>query len=607
MYLPLLKKIQALLALMLIGIAIASYGYSNYIRSQSEEIDSVQIAPAETSQTAMSILPIREKVSSLDSAHRYIKIKFSDEALNLDKLNVYIPHHRPRLEIVNSSEGIEIKSISSSSKPLTNNLAVLSISDPLALEKGELILKQTMVGGINKVQPFELSKIYYSDVVDYSRISDIRGFFEGTIKPLALGFQIFLAVYALTLGLIVRVTTIVWIGVFFLTTSIITIGTLIPHNIMPQDTFRFIFITLSGLPGIVLLGLWAEIGKRNIARLIRPIAIVSCVVNGFLITIFPHEGEKIYIFLNAPFILAGYALLLLEIIKSTGFGSRASKVIFVGCYIVLFLGWAHDLLLHTQILNYGFYLGQFTRLAFVLICASYLLDYQYRIYQQANIKSEHQRRIIEEQALTIRKNLTAELEWRQAKAVEHERNRMKRELHDGISGNLISILSVANQATNRDLRIERLARQAISELKTVVETSSLDTGRLGHFISIFRENYAPLYDINDADVAYRLSPEALDLTIKAELGMDIIRVLQECYTNIVKHAPGARVEVLITTDAKEVVELRIQNTFSLKGLKVDSTGSGLQNIAHRIEKWGGFVTHKVQGSEFSLVIALPTK
>ena len=187
-------------------------------------------------------------------------------------------------------------------------------------------------------------------------------------------------------------------------------------------------------------------------------------------------------------------------------------------------------------------------------------------------------------------------------AVEGERSRIARELHDVVTHNVSVMVVMAGaarktlernpaQATQALLEVEAAGRSAMAELRQVMglltesaqeehrlaPQPSLD--QLGALVSRIRATGVPIdYRVLGEP---RALPPGLDLTA--------YRVVQEALTNTVKHASGASVDILV--DYKPArLSLDIADSGGIPGqTAANGNGRGLIGVRERVAVHGGTV------------------
>jgi len=175
-------------------------------------------------------------------------------------------------------------------------------------------------------------------------------------------------------------------------------------------------------------------------------------------------------------------------------------------------------------------------------------------------------------------------------AVVEERNRLSREIHDGLGASLSSLIIQAEYLNN--LAKDEEMKAEIGELKEVAE-ESID--ELRRSISMMREDFdlVTAFDEYCINFAQRVGLEVgMRVTgsipkLNSELQLTAFRILQETLSNIRKHAKAKRVDVeLICMDGQIKLEVADDGEgFDYQGhLKGHF---GLANMRERAKQYSG--------------------
>ena len=194
-------------------------------------------------------------------------------------------------------------------------------------------------------------------------------------------------------------------------------------------------------------------------------------------------------------------------------------------------------------------------------------------------------------------------------AVLEERNRLAREIHDGLGASLSSLIIQADYLLGR-AGDEKL-RAEIAELKTVAE-ESID--ELRRSISMMRSNFDLARTLEDycLTVAQRTGMEIIFSSsgkthyLDGRLPLAFFRVLQEGLTNASKHGHATQVRVELTQQ-DHLLSLRIADN----GCGFDNTQEhpghyGLLNMRERARQFGGrFEIESAPGQGCRLLFEIP--
>ncbi|MEC3981942.1 sensor histidine kinase [Amycolatopsis sp. H20-H5] len=173
-----------------------------------------------------------------------------------------------------------------------------------------------------------------------------------------------------------------------------------------------------------------------------------------------------------------------------------------------------------------------------------------------------------------------------------ERTRLAREMHDVVSHQitLIAMQAGALQVQTTDARTQQTA-QVIRQLstKTLEELRSL--------VSVLRSGPGDdaRHGLDELDQLVRTSAVPVHLTVEripadlpSQVSAAAYRVVQECLTNMHKHAPGATATIRVQGEYNALkVEVRNDRAGARCGSDLPSGGNGLTGLAERARLLGG--------------------
>ncbi len=186
---------------------------------------------------------------------------------------------------------------------------------------------------------------------------------------------------------------------------------------------------------------------------------------------------------------------------------------------------------------------------------------------------------------------------RQHEALEHERSRIARDLHDQLGANLTQVALLGELAeADKDLpaevegharQISQTARETTRSLDEIVWTvnPSNDTLEgLGNYICKYAQDY-----LGTAEIKYRLDvPPQLPATpISPELRHNVFLVAKEALHNLVKHSGATTARLRLAVEPHQFV---IEIADNGRGLPPDAAvkgRNGLRNMTRRMEEVHG--------------------
>jgi len=179
-----------------------------------------------------------------------------------------------------------------------------------------------------------------------------------------------------------------------------------------------------------------------------------------------------------------------------------------------------------------------------------------------------------------------------AKLLAEERERLVREMHDGLGGQLVSLLSLVERDGGSDPRVAPAVRAALADMRLVID--SLDPGlqTLGGALGAARARFEPALQHG----GLRLDWQASDLPATPWMGpqdnLQVLRIVQEAIVNAVRHAGATR--VLVRTgqrpgdDGRPGIFIEVRDDgCGIDPARIDRPGSrGLRHMRERAARRG---------------------
>ncbi len=141
----------------------------------------------------------------------------------------------------------------------------------------------------------------------------------------------------------------------------------------------------------------------------------------------------------------------------------------------------------------------------------------------------------------LKASFAREEERARAAALANERTRLMRDLHDGLGGQLVSIVALSERG-HEGATITNAARAALKDLRLVIDSMDDIGGDLMLALGSWRERAAAQLRPHDIALDWRVAtPQGLPLhpELRPWHVIQIVRILDEAVTNAAKHA-GAR-------------------------------------------------------------------
>lgn len=206
-----------------------------------------------------------------------------------------------------------------------------------------------------------------------------------------------------------------------------------------------------------------------------------------------------------------------------------------------------------------------------------------------------------ERALALQFERSRDLERREI--LGRERQRLMREMHDGLGGQLVSSLALVEAGEHTDEELAAALRDSIEELRLVI--FSLDPGLtdVSALLAALRARLEPTLERRGIRFRWRVGDTPTPARFGPEQFLSLLRIVQEAITNAVRHSEPSAIEVRTTAENGALrIAIRDDGRGFAKGMR---RGRGLSHMERRAQELGGELQIRSGGDGTSVEVRLP--
>ena len=188
-------------------------------------------------------------------------------------------------------------------------------------------------------------------------------------------------------------------------------------------------------------------------------------------------------------------------------------------------------------------------------------------------------------------------EAEQTAAVEQERRRMMRDIHDGLGSQLVATLSLASQPDAHREEILGAVEVCITELRVAIDSLEPFEDDLLAALGTLRTRVEPLLARSGLRLGWRVRELPAEPHLTSAQVADLFRLLIEVFTNVVKHS-GADHVTLQCTALPRVSCIWVSVFDNGRGLPAPEqrrAGRGLGNMRERAARIGAHLSVRSRG------------
>lgn len=192
-------------------------------------------------------------------------------------------------------------------------------------------------------------------------------------------------------------------------------------------------------------------------------------------------------------------------------------------------------------------------------------------------------------------------------AVLEERQRLSRDMHDGIGGQLSSLLARVRSRGISPEQLEGELTSGLAELRLMVDSLDASDGPVADALAVLRSRVRTQTEAAGMKLEWSQSRDLDGVVADPGWILNLNRLIQESVTNALRHSGGAHlgVEVRMTGDGRLTVTVRDDGV----GFDRDQVrpGRGLSNLTFRAAQMGGTIrVRRGEGGRGAMVEAVVT-
>lgn len=196
----------------------------------------------------------------------------------------------------------------------------------------------------------------------------------------------------------------------------------------------------------------------------------------------------------------------------------------------------------------------------------------------------------------------AELEREQA--VMTERARLMSDMHDGIGAQLISTLGLVETGAASKEQVGTALRECIDDLRLAIDSLEPTDEDLLPVLGSLRYRLEPRLKAQGITLDWQVSDVPRLSCLTPANVLQVLRILQEAFTNVLKHA-GATVIHVATTQQERGVLIDVSDDGRGFDDAASSRGHGLANMRRRAKAVGGELQLRSSPMGTTLSLLLP--
>jgi signal transduction histidine kinase len=186
--------------------------------------------------------------------------------------------------------------------------------------------------------------------------------------------------------------------------------------------------------------------------------------------------------------------------------------------------------------------ARFAVLSFMLVMAWLLVDRLVKLQRETAQMNQDLEAKVRQREAELAKLFEQQRSLAMAQAATTERERIVRDMHDGIGGQLMTVLRGVERGAFSQDRIAEVLQESLDDLRLIIDASSAHS-ELVPALAAWRHRWDPRLEALGIELVWVLDDAISELRASPEQVLQTLRLMQEAVINAVKHAQTPRVTV----------------------------------------------------------------
>ncbi len=211
------------------------------------------------------------------------------------------------------------------------------------------------------------------------------------------------------------------------------------------------------------------------------------------------------------------------------------------------------------------------------------------------------------------KHQQLEENYKQLKDMENEhilareRERLTREIHDGMGGHLVSTLAMI-ESGKADLKaVGEAIKFSLNDLRMMIDSMNIDEDDLPTLLGMFRMRITPRLKNSQLTLHWYIDDIPPIPHFGPREALHVLRILQEAITNIIKHAQADTIHLVTKTIhiSPQQTGILIELSDNGIGFNQQPLGNGIKNMQYRAAQIGAQVSLSSDTNGSKVRLTLP--
>ena len=217
--------------------------------------------------------------------------------------------------------------------------------------------------------------------------------------------------------------------------------------------------------------------------------------------------------------------------------------------------------------------------------------------------------IVEKKHEEIKKNYNELRRFEHKQIIADERERIMRDMHDGMGGHLVNSLAIVESETLDGNLLKSVILSALDDMRLVIDSMDDVGGDLLHVLGMLRDRLEPRLHQSGIKLVWQAKTIPILRKMGPKITLQIMRIFQEAITNAIKHSTAdtitLKTDVIFKDNTENISILLCDNGNGFNHEGKNTSGRGLHNMRKRAEIINGEVSFSRKSGKTCVELLLP--
>ena len=258
----------------------------------------------------------------------------------------------------------------------------------------------------------------------------------------------------------------------------------------------------------------------------------------------------------------------------------------------------------------GGYLIQYASPILLLVfCGIIIGRFVQSMNEKESLNHELERRVAEKHQ-KLRQNYHQLRRIEKEKTLLQERERIMRDIHDGVGAHLVSALALLDNRQPDTQKVRQTLHDGLNALRLIIDSLDLAKHDLSTVLGAWRSRMQPVLESCNLRLLWQVDDVPAIPDFGAPQVFQVLCILQESITNILKHAKARQVTVRTEYDQRDIIITIGDDGIGFRGplSSVQPASSrGLGNMQQRARHIGGSIAIETGPHGTAIQLRLPNR